>query len=40
MDSDDCDDDEFDGYVDLPDYTHSSINVRIQDKTTDDQDIV
>ena len=38
---DDSDNDEFDGYIDLPDYTHSSINVhvQIQDETTDDQDI-
>ena len=39
MDSDDSDDDEFEGYVDLQDYTHSSIDVHIQDETTDDQDI-
>ena len=39
MDSDDSDDNEFDGYVDLQDYTHSSIDVHIQDETTDDQDI-
>ena len=39
MDSDDSDNDEFDGYVDLQDYTHSNINVHIQDETTDDQDI-
>ena len=38
MDSDD-NDHEFDGYVNLQDYTHSSIDVRIQDETTDDQDI-
>ena len=37
MDSDDRD--EFDGYVDLQDYIHSSIDVHIQDKTADDQDI-
>ena len=27
------------GYIDLQDYTHSSIDVHIQDKTTEDQDI-
>ena len=30
---------ELDGYVHLQDYTHSSIDVHIQDETTDDQDI-
>ena len=39
LDSDDSDDDELDGYVDLQDYTHSSINVHIQDETADNQDI-
>ena len=39
MHSDDNDDDEFDGYVNLQDYTHSRIDVHIQDETTDDQDI-
>ena len=39
MDSDDSNDDEIDGYIHLQDYTHSSIDVHIQDKTTDDQDI-
>ena len=38
MDSDDSDEDEFDGYVDLQDYTHSSTDVHMQDETTDDQD--
>ena len=33
------DDNEFDKYVNLQDYTHSSIDVHIQDETTDDQDI-
>ena len=36
MDSDDSDNDEFDGYIDLQDYTHSSTEVHIQDQTTDD----
>ena len=39
MDSDNSDNDEFDGYVDVQEYTHSSIDVHIRDKTTDDQDI-
>ena len=39
MDLDDSDDDELDGYVHLEDYTHSSIDVHIQDETIDDQDI-
>ena len=40
MDSDDNDDDdEFDGYLHLQDYTHSSIDVHVQDKTTDDQHV-
>ena len=38
-DSDDSDDDELDDYMNLQDYTHSSISVHVQDKTTDDQDI-
>ena len=38
MDSDDSDE-EFDGYVDLQDHTHTSMDVHIQDETTDDQDI-
>ena len=39
MDSDDSEGDELDDYVHLQDYTHSNINVHIQDETTDDQDI-
>ena len=39
MDSDNSDGDELDNYGHLQDYTHSSINVHIQDETTDDQDI-
>ena len=39
MDSDDSDD-EFDGYVDLQDYTHSSTDVHIQEETTDYQDSI
>ena len=39
MDSEDNNDDKFDGYVNLHDYTHSSIDVHIQDETSDDQDI-
>ena len=39
MHSDDSDDYEFNGYVDLQDYTHSSIDVHIQDKTREDQDV-
>ena len=39
MDSDYNDDDEFDGYVNLHDYRHSSIDIHIQDETTDNQDI-
>ena len=39
MDLEDSDDYKFQGYIDLQDYTHSSINVHIQDKTTDSQDI-
>ena len=39
MHSDESDDYKFNGYVDLQDYTHSSIDVHIQDKTTEDQDI-
>ena len=35
----DSDDDEFDGYVDLQDYTGSSFDVNIQDETTNDEDI-
>ena len=40
MDSDEIDDSELDGYVHLQDYTHSSLNVHIQDETTNDQDII
>ena len=40
MDSNDSDDNELDGYVHLQSYTHSSINVHIQDKTTNDQHII
>ena len=39
MDSDDSDGDELDDHVHLQDNTHSSIDVHIQDETTDDQDI-
>ena len=39
MDSEDNDDDDFNGYVHLQDYTHSRINVHTQDDTTDGQDI-
>ena len=39
MDSDDSEDDEFHGYVNLQDYAHSSTDVHIQDETTDNQDI-
>ena len=31
--------DEHDGYVHLQDYTHSSIDVNIQNETTDNRDI-
>ena len=39
MDSDNSDNDKFSGYVDLQDYAYSSIDVHLQDETTDDQDI-
>ena len=38
MDWDDCEGDELD-YVHLQDYTHSTIDVHIQGKTTHNQDI-
>ena len=39
MDSDNSDKDKFNAQVDLQDYKHSSINVHIQDDSTDNQDI-
>ena len=39
MDLDDSDNNKFDRYVYFQDYTHSSVDVHIQDDTTDDQDI-
>ena len=39
MDSHNSSDDEFDRYLEVQDYTHSSIHVHIHDETTDDQDI-
>ena len=39
MDSDDSNNDDFDGYVHLQDYTHYSINLHTLEETTDDQDI-
>ena len=39
MDSEDRDYNEIDKYINLQDLTHSSIDVNIQDKTTDHQDI-
>ena len=40
MDSDKSDNDELDGYIHLQDYTHSTIDVHIQDETTDDEDSI
>ena len=37
--SDDNDNNELDEYLYLQDYKHSSINIHIQDKTTDNQGI-